>query len=104
MLCAYSIYVIFDHCRVTHSGSGDELSYTPPESGSMTLTTSTTSEESVPLLTTPKATPTQSHSPSPEHTLEVEVFADLTTPTATPPLTLSDKPKECYIATPQVIM
>ena len=97
------LFIVMTTHDVAHRESDNELSYTPPESGSMTLSTSTPSEEFVPPLTTPKTTPTQSPSPSPEHTLEIEVDTDLVTPTATPPLSLSDEPKESSIATPQVI-
>ena len=98
MCSFYLLLFFFTNHSVAHSES-DELSYTPPESGNMTLSTSTPSEESVPPLATPKTTPTQSPSPSPEHTLEIEVHADL----ATPPLSLCDEQKESSIATPQVI-
>ena len=81
--------------------SGDDFSYTPPESGSVV-----SSEAATPTLSTPRATPPQSplleHTPDISGTNDLSLHEDVATPAATPPLSQTEEIEETSLATPQV--
>ena len=88
--------------------------YTPPESGSV-ISSSSTSESITPILSTPQPTPRHSPTPSLEHALVSEepsesthVTIDLDTPAVTPTLQRREPKEEEFseqdtITTPQVV-
>ena len=78
--------------------SGDNFSYTPPESGSVVSSVTAT-----PTISTPQTTPPQSpqleHAPDISASNELPLQEDLSTPVATPPFSQTEEPS---LATPQV--
>ena len=81
--------------------SGDDFSYTPPESGSVVSSVTAT-----PTISTPQATPPQSpqleHAPDISASDELSLHEGVSTPAATPPLSQTEEIREISLATPQV--